>query len=123
MKDLAFAAADIARVRLGLKCSEEEAIEVLRADKAIDRGERMDFDLDKATEKAALKESHKGKQTAYVFTPRERKPNEEKREIISLLLAALEEQGIAAAASNVERVVDFTIGDRCYSLTLTQHRK
>ena len=37
----------IERIKQGLKCSYEEALEVLISDKAIDKGERMDFDISK----------------------------------------------------------------------------
>lgn len=65
---------------------------------------------------------------------RERKPNEEKRAIIAALASSLsdfhrldEEELISliecVETVNVERQIDFKIGENCYSLTLTCHRK
>ena len=39
------------RIMRNLKCSKEEAEQILADDKAIDRGERMSFDLSKEDEK------------------------------------------------------------------------
>ena len=44
----------IERIMRGLKCSREEAEQILADDKAIDRGERMSFDLDKEKEKGDM---------------------------------------------------------------------
>lgn len=38
-----------------LNCSQKEAEEILEADKAIDQGKRMDFDLTPVQEKQAIK--------------------------------------------------------------------
>ena len=45
----------IARIMSGLNCSFEEALEVHLCDKAIDKGEHMDFDLTKEQEKEVRK--------------------------------------------------------------------
>lgn len=61
---------------------------------------------------------------------RERKPNEEKREIISFLAHSLGEcdkfdENFAETVEtvNIERQIDFKIGENHYSITLTCHRK
>lgn len=65
---------------------------------------------------------------------RERKPNEEKRGIIEALFYAMcdfhhaEEECVASHVEEVETVnpereITFKIGENCYSLTLTCHRK
>ena len=60
---------------------------------------------------------------------RERKPNEEKREIINYLSYSLGEcdkfdENFAENVQivNPEREITFKIGEKCYSLTLTLHR-
>lgn len=60
---------------------------------------------------------------------RERKPNEEKREIINYLSHSLGEcdkfdENFAENVQivNPEREITFKIGEKCYSLTLTLHR-
>ena len=60
---------------------------------------------------------------------RERKPNEEKREIINCLSYSLGEcdkfdENFAENVQivNPEREITFKIGEKCYSLTLTLHR-
>lgn len=65
---------------------------------------------------------------------RERKPNEEKRSLIEQIASAMEsfhhmEEEIPASGVdlveivNPEREITFKIGENCYSLTLTCHRK
>lgn len=58
---------------------------------------------------------------------RERKPNEEKREIIQDLTGFLvkdcQDYILNAEIVNPEREITFKIGENCYSLTLTCHRK
>lgn len=61
---------------------------------------------------------------------RERKPNEEKRDVIAYVAHALGEcdhyeETFAQTVEivNIERQIDFKIGENHYSLTLTCHRK
>lgn len=61
---------------------------------------------------------------------RERKPNEEKREIINFLAYSLgecdkfgENFAETVETTNIEREITFKIGENAYSLTLTCHRK
>ena len=57
---------------------------------------------------------------------RERKPNEEKRQIINSLCDFIRENDEFSVESteivNPEREITFKIGEKCYSLTLTLHR-
>lgn len=54
---------------------------------------------------------------------RERKPNEEKRDIVQILADAMKGAGFAdVSVPNIEREVAFKIGDNSYSITLTLHR-
>lgn len=109
-----------------LEVSREEALEIWMDDHDIDAGKVKPFDLDPAKQKV-VKEMTKagGKVHSGESKPRERKPNEEKRDIINFLsetlanYAKFDELNVA----NVEREITFKIGENCYSLTLTQHRK
>ena len=113
-----------------LKCSAEEAEEIIQADKAIDRGERMPFDLSKEEEKAAIKYANTGerkKPTVYDFKPRERKANPTKGSIIAEIAKFLTENSENACENveitNKERQIAFKIGENDYELTLVQKRK
>lgn len=115
-----------------LGVDEAGADEILAADKAIDRGERMDFDLDPETEKMAKKMANVGtrkKPTVYNFdtSKRQRKENPTKAGIIAELAKFLTEQSENACENvnitNKERQIAFTVGENSYELTLVQKRK
>lgn len=111
-----------------LDISREEAIEMWNDDHDIDAGKAKDFDLDPAKQKV-VKEMTKagGKARAKETKPRERKPNEEKREIIQKIADFLGNFGEDCAKTvkiaNIEREITFKIGENDYSLVLTLHRK
>jgi hypothetical protein len=124
----------ILRIRQGLRCSEEEAIEIYLADKAIDRGERMEFDLPPELEKEAKKmanvtERKRKAPTVYNFdtSQKKRKENPTKSGIISEIAKFLAEASENACTdvniTNPERQIAFIIGDNTYELTLVQKRK
>ena len=115
-----------------LGVDEAGAEEILAADKAIDRGERMAFDLDPETEKMAKKMANAGtrkKPTVYNFdtSKRQRKENPTKANIIAELAKFLAEQSENACENvnitNKERQIAFTVGENSYELTLVQKRK
>ena len=126
--------AQIVRIMQGLRCPREEAIEIFLADKAIDRGERMPFDLDPETEKMAKKfanvqERKKKAPTVYNFdtSTKKRKENPTKSGIIAEIAKFLEEKSENACENvqivNAERQISFTIGENTYEFTLVQKRK
>lgn len=126
--------AQIVRIMQGLRCPREEAIEIFLADKAIDRGERMPFDLDPETEKMAKKfanvqERKKKAPTVYNFdtSTKKRKENPTKSGIIAEIAKFLEENSENACENvqivNAERQISFTIGENTYEFTLVQKRK
>ena len=114
--------------KLGM--TDTEIAEVLAADKAIDRGERMDFDLPPEQEKIAKKfantKEHKTP-TVYQFQKRERKANPTKGAIIAEIAQFLTETSENACENvvitNKERQISFTIGENTFELTLVQKRK
>ena len=124
----------VERIMLGLHIPREEAIEVYLSDKAIDRGERMPFDLDPETEKMAKKfanvqERKKKAPTIYNFdtSTKKRKENPTKSGIIFEIAKFLEEKSENACENviitNAERQISFTIGENTYEFTLVQKRK
>ena len=111
-----------------LDLTREEAIEMWCDDHDIDMGKAKEFDLDPEKQKV-VKQMTKagGKARATESKPRERKPNEEKRQIINSLCDFIRENDEFSVESteiaNVEREITFKIGENAYSLTLTLHRK
>lgn len=110
-----------------LKCSEEEAEDVMKWDKVIDQGGRTPYDFDKEKEKEAKKMANAGTRTVYEFTKRERKENPTKSGIIADLARFLTELSDFATENveitNKERQISFKIGEETFELTLVQKRK
>lgn len=110
-----------------LDCSEAEAKDILIQDKIIDKNGKTDFDLDKEKEKQAMKYTHTGTKTVYKWTPRQRKEDTEKRQIIAILHKFLENSTELSVQnlkiSNVERQISFKMGENTYDLTLIKKRK
>ena len=115
----------IERIMRGLKCSREEAEQILADDKAIDRGERMSFDLDKEKEKEAKKYARTGtRQTNGVKVERKRKENPTKAQIIAEIAKFLTENGYDSVdITNKERQIALKVGENAFELTLVQKRQ
>ena len=115
----------LARIKAGLKCSDEEAAEILAYDKAVDHGEQTPHDLTPAQNKVAQSYARTGtrKPTVYKLTPRERKPNEPKREIIQILVDALTPICDSMEVTNAERQLDFDFHGVKYRVVLSAPRK
>ena len=108
-----------------LKCSEDEAKQIIADDKAIDRGERMAFDLSKEEENQAMKYANTGtRKTSETKTERKRKENPTKAGVITEIAKFLAENGYEMVnVTNTERQIAFKIGENDYELTLVQKRK
>ena len=108
-----------------LKCTKEEAEEMIACDKAIDRGERVYFDLDPQAEKEAKKYANTGtRQTSGQKTERKRKENPTKATIIAEISEFLTEKGYEMVEiTNKERQIAFKVGENAYEFTLVQKRK
>ena len=122
------------RIMRVLDVSAEEADEILKADKAIDRGERVPFDLSPEKEKLAKKFANvdtkqRKKPTVYNLDARgkARKENPTKASIIAELAKFLTKNSENACEmveiTNKERQIAFKIGENDYELTLVQKRK
>ena len=113
-----------------LGCTEEEALDIISNDKAIDQGKRVDFDLDPEREKMAKKMANAGtkKPTVYNFDTKDkkRKENPTKAGIIAELAKFLEENSENTCENveitNKERQIAFKIGENDFELTLVQKR-
>lgn len=108
-----------------LKCSAEEAEDIIACDKAIDRGERVYFDLSKEQEKIAKKLANAGTRkvpTVFKFDQRKRKENPTKAGIIRYLFECLKDYD-NVLITNKERQISFSCGDNNFELTLVQKRK
>ena len=115
----------VAELMAQLKCTREEALEIIECDKAIDRGERVYFDLDPQAEKQAKKYANTGtRQTNGQKTERKRKENPTKATIIAEISEFLTEKGYGMVEiTNKERQIAFKVGENAYELTLVQKRK
>ena len=114
--------------------TEEEIADVIKADDAIDHGEKVAFDLDPEKEKEAKKYIKSGTRKTPVNYQldntggkRSRKENPTKGSIIAEIAKFLEETSENACENvvitNKERQIAFAVGDNSYELTLTQKRK
>ena len=120
----------IENIMVNLKCTREEAEDVMKWDKVIDQGGRTPYDLDPEAEKMAKKMANvreRKKPTMYDFKQRERKANPTKGGIISELHKFLTEMSEFATENveitNKERQIAFSIGADAFELTLVQKRK
>lgn len=117
----------IAELMKSLKCSRDEAIDIIQEDEAIDKGERVYFDLSPEEEKKAKKyanaDTHKRNPNA---KPRERKPNELKEEIVAKIAQFLTENADFAPENveitNKNRMIAFAVGEKRFELTLVEKR-
>ena len=118
--------------KLGL--SEKEIQELIAADAAIDKGEKMPFDLTEEQAKEAKKYTKAGTKkapTVYKLDnaegKRSRKENPTKAAIIAEIAKFLEENSENACENveitNKERQIAFKIGENSYEFTLVQKRK
>ncbi len=118
----------IKRIQTGLKCSEEEAREIYAYDRAIDHGEKTEYDFTPEEERISRKMARADrKPTVYKLDTRKRKPNVTKEVIIAALAKWLEETEEFVAeeivVTNKERQVNFHSVNEDFELTLVQKRK
>ena len=105
-----------------LHCTREEAIQVIADDDAIDSGEKL-FELTAEQKKAAKAMTATGTKKKTGTVKRERKPDEEKAEIIAFLAHELSMvEGYDVEIVKNEREISLIVGQNDYSITLTKHR-
>ena len=116
-----------ARVEMLMKklgCTEEEAIDLIAYDKAVDKGQKTQYDLTDEQKKVekAMKNSDVHAKTEQKVT--KTKENPKKEGIIAGLAEFLADFGAETVEiTNKTREITFKIGENHYSLTLTLHRK
>lgn len=115
----------INRIMTGLHCTEAEALQIYEADREIDKGAKL-FELS-AEEKKASKQARQAprKPTAYNFdtSKRQRKADNEKAEVIQILVNTLSNNGASMVeVTNAEREFTFVFKNRKLKLTLSAPR-
>ena len=105
--------------RLGM--SETEIADVLESDKRIDKGEKL-FELTAEQKQAEKKAKGTGTRTVYNFQKRERKTDNDKREIIQTLDDALCDLVDNVEVINPEREILFTYNEKKYKIVLSAPR-
>ena len=118
------AESQIERIMRGLKCTEAEAIEIAKADKEIDKGVKMPFDLSAEAEKEAKKYAKTGTRTTNgEKIERKRKENPTTGAIIAEIAQFLAENGYESVEiTNKERQIALKVGEIAFELTLVQKR-
>ena len=104
-----------------LKCTREEAIQLIKDDAETDRGIPHEWDLTAEQLKESRKYARTGTRKTSAKKSRERKKNPTKREVIAVIADALKRYE-NVAVTNAERAIDFTIDGINYTVTLTAHR-
>jgi len=95
--------------------SMQEAIEIVIADRAIDKGEKL-FELSAELEAGAKKARRAdGRKNT-------RKPNEEKRLLIQSFINALPDEATELSIENAERIFYFVYNDTRYKVVLSAPR-
>lgn len=112
---------DILNVMTNLKCSREEAIEVLQDDEAIDKGAKL-FELTPEQKKASKAARMAGGSKRTTPTKRERKVDEAKGAILAECKTTLETLGAEITEVKTETEIAFCLNGEQYTLKLTKHR-
>ena len=104
-----------------LGCSIKEAEDIVKADAEIDKGAKL-FEQNQE-QKQASKKYRQGQRTAptvYKHDKRERKADNDKRELIAVLANAVADY--APTITNVERQIDFEFNGRKMRIVLSAPR-
>ena len=114
----------ITRIMSALNVDRAQAEEIYQADKAIDRGEPMPFDLTPEQEKATRIYRQVARPVMVESKPRPRKADEDKRCLMSLLAECVENvaEGSAVDVTNPERELVFHYNGKKYKITLSAPR-
>ena len=106
-----------------LKISEEEALQVIADDKAIDKGAKL-FELTDDQKKTAKQATNaKRGPTVYQFQKRERKADTDKEHLTNLLFNAILPVCSTYNVINAEREFEFVYNDKKYKVVLSAPRK
>ena len=114
----------IASMMKSLGCTREEAIAVITEDEAIDKMTMKEINADLTPEqRKAMKDATKTGTKKRTAVKRERKPDEEKADIIAQIADFLKTiDGYDVDIIKGEREISLIVGANDYSITLTKHR-
>ena len=115
----------IAELMKNLGCTREEAISVIEEDEAIDKmsSKEVNADLTPDQKKAMKAATKTGTRKTNGIVKRERKPDEEKEEIIAKIADFLAKiDGFDVEIIKKEREISLLVGENDYSITLIKHR-
>lgn len=104
-----------------LGMSTQEIEDVMECDRQIDQGAKL-FELTDEQKQVVKKMSGTGTKTVYQFQKRERKADNDKREIIQTLDDALCDLVDNVEVVNPEREILFTYNDKKYKIVLSAPR-
>lgn len=106
-----------------LKCTREEAIDIIACDDEIDGGNKELFALTDEQKKLVRRITKADKKPEKVKKPstRERKVNENKKVLIEKIAEALAETENLSVKTETE--ISFTYNGKSYSVKLTEHRE
>ena len=106
-----------------LGITREEAIQMYLEDEGYVENEQTAY-VEELTKKAKeAKISHDAKsEKPRKQTKRERKPDEEKENLIEILTNALVAEGFEAKVTNKSKIIEFNVGDNHYKLDLIKQR-
>ena len=117
----------IAHLMKSLEISREEALELIAEDQEVDRMKpnEVDNDLTQEQKQAVKKLKNAGvrKPTVYKHDTRPRKADQEKRELVEYLAAALKMLDCEITVTNPERQLDFEFKGRKMRVVLSAPRK
>lgn len=117
--------AEVQKIMKALGLTEQEAKEMLEADRKIDKGEKL-FELTPEQEKASKKARSTGtkKPTVYNFDTAKKKRKEcpDKQHLVNLLAEALGTECQKIEITNKERELTFEFNGTGYRLTLAVPR-
>lgn len=118
-------AEEINRIRHLLKCTTEEAIDVIEQDKKIDKGEPTYFDLPPEQAKQAIKQAQKnmGHSTKGKPSAKPRKVDDTKGALLNGCRSYIEGAGGHTLSTKTETEYTFEYEGDTYTLKLTKHRK
>ena len=113
----------IAHLMKTLDLTEAEAKQMIADDEAIDHGADL-FPLTAEQEKASKQARATGtRKTEYQFSKRERKPDNDKRDLIEqIYLCLFEKVDCDTIVTNPERQLDFTYNGRKFRIVLSAPR-
>lgn len=112
--------AKLTKLMQTLNISKEEAEEIIQEDEEIDRGAKL-HELPEEL-KVGAKKARQADRKSPAKVNRERKVDEEKKFLLELLQAPLQNAGATALEMKTETEISFAFGDNHYTLKLTKHR-